>query len=884
MTGSNDRALRSSNFLAEPEPKAASWEAHLLSLIDPLWRDGEFASDQLILTLDPDDRMHTIAARICPRPGCGNQGHKAGTLCSGCAKELSNSSLSRDEFMTTPAPSRERVEKGCLAPGCDRSHHGVGLCVSHFNRWVYADRPGDVPNWASSQTPISPRSREAATSCAVSDCASARWGSGLCRRHHRSWIDAGRPQLANWGMTNPCVTPGCAKPKTHISLCDDHNLLCRSWNIREGQSELSSDHQIDLWLSRAAMPAKITSNVIAFGLLEHPLALELVAAAQAYDARKRGKLDYKAWRSIITASRNERLSTAVGAEIPTTNSGAEGLAAWITTWVQREHANWTGREGNTDVIRLETLTYNKSNTTISDRASVDLSTVTQPWLKAPLRHWILFTSHDALAADVRRAAQVFTVASQVIGAADPHHLSARDMTRIVAAVRARWTRQIEQRDQLRTFDRVLRYARGLPEFRDPWEHIPNAFIRDTDNNPDHRPLGSRTRNEDGTDEPFRYVPAPIVSHLIDNLAALRCPNPSNAIGVPENYSTIEAQVTIFIAYACGRRPVETLTLSADPIRYDSAGDPYLVWQRAKTGKGSPKLAPKRLPVGPEVVNVIHDWQQFKSAAGIRSEWLFPNMNNRRADHRVPTRRLNERIKTLVASVPVFTETVEGAEGRRIQFDMSAIDAYSFRHAFAQRCADETDEHGNHVTPPDVLMEFMDHSSYNTTMGYYEVTAKRQKSVMAQIPVARFDIYGHQSNGDRERDAYTGSKPGPHGGHCVAPQYVQGNVCPADQDCELCPKYRVDAAERRFILARQRDLRQQLEYARMLKSPQIKIECMQARIDHAQTMIDAIDTYLAALDEETRLAYKQAEAHLDEFERGSRTERIDIGAVISATSA
>jgi integrase len=264
-------------------------------------------------------------------------------------------------------------------------------------------------------------------------------------------------------------------------------------------------------------------------------------------------------------------------------------------------------------------------------------------------------------------------------------------------------------------DRPAQQVRGpLPPRRgspgDSWGDIPSTFAVDLAK---HRPRGTKSRTRDG-DDAFRFVPQPIIDHLMDNLTLVQRRTP---------YLTAEARVMLFLQERCGRRTTETVRLKDDCISYDNQGSPYLEWERCKP----PYTMGKRLPIHQETHDVIRKWQQIKRDHAIESRWLFPSHVHRPGvDKPWNSTYLQARVQDLVAAVlekAPYEGPAEGPEGNLIHFDLTKLDAYSFRHAFAQRFADATDAEGRSTTPPDVLQEYMGHSSFNTTMAYFKVTAK-----------------------------------------------------------------------------------------------------------------------------------------------------------------
>ncbi|NQU37578.1 MAG: tyrosine-type recombinase/integrase, partial [Actinobacteria bacterium] len=337
---------------------------------------------------------------------------------------------------------------------------------------------------------------------------------------------------------------------------------------------------------------------------------------------------------------------------------------------------------------------------------------------------------------------------------------------------------------------------------------------------------------------------------------------------------------IAMAYITGRRPGEIVRLDNDPVAYDSAGDPYLIWYRLKNGGGTTgqRVQGTRIPLSPEAVQLIRDWQEYQLANSITSDWMFPNVLNERSTKHIAANKVTDAVKALVKIIPDYTPAVEGASGAMLNFNLDTLDAYCFRHGFAQRHADAIDEYGHRLFEPRVLQELMDHRHSATTAGYYEITARDLKQAVSRVPIRQFDIFGKNQPADQERSDFT-PVPGKRGGHCVDPQVMQGRACPVDEDCELCTNYRVDVTERRSTLYRQDQLRVQKERMILLGTPQIKVDCTQARIDSCQIILDAIDYHLDSLDDETRAEYERLDEQLAEMEDGFRVHTINLRDII-----
>jgi hypothetical protein len=173
---------------------------------------------------------------------------------------------------------------------------------------------------------------------------------------------------------------------------------------------------------------------------------------------------------------------------------------------------------------------------------------------------------------------------------------------------------------------------------------------------------------------------------------------------------------------------------------------------------------------------------------------------------------------------------------------------------------------------------MDHTTFETTMTYFEVGAKRRKAAVAAITPRRLDILGNVVEVSRERDGFT--RVPVSLGHCEEPQNVAmgGAGCMLSHSCESCPYFRVDPLERDGMVAKRFDLKVQLERATVINAPVHMLDHLMARIQHCDAIIAGIDDYLANLPESERQAITGAlDAMADIRRRATTPRRIDLRA-------
>ncbi|WP_433755652.1 tyrosine-type recombinase/integrase [Nocardia sp. CA-135398] len=664
-------------------------------------------------------------------------------------------------------------------------------------------------------------------------------------------------------------------------MCIWHRGQARSWITTWNRRGLFPEPDVDLWLARGAEPVDTgTGNTLSilgavpFGLMKGTSGLELLLALQRRDAAARtGALNPEWARDLYLAARRHGVETLVGFDVCMLVGGGSDRhrkkRAFLTCclrWIAQEHRRWSGIDDR------DPLVVHLAELDLSDHRSpgpcavADLRGFRQSWITETISHWLRTVRVHSTT--ITRMVGAWLVADDVISThgRHPNELGSNDIDAVVRAVIARWPAAIEQRRRMTLLWRLIDYGHRTDDLAHIWSTVSPRFGRNIDK---HRPAPhAAARAPCNPDEPFRYIPQPIVDWLMDHLHLLTRRS---------DYQTMEARALIYVHERCGRRPVETMQLREDCISYDSAGHPFLEWERIK----APRRAGKRLPIHQETHDVIRQWQQIKRDHGIESTWLFPSPAGRRGGQTYRTEFLTRRIRELIEVVQQqapFPGPVAGVNGNLINFDMSGIDAYGLRHAFAQRYADAVDAEGRSTTPPDVLQDLMDHQDFATTKSYFEVTARRRKQALAAITPRRLDFLGNVVEINRERDGFT--RVPVSLGHCEEPQNVAmgGNGCMLNHACESCPFFRVDPLEREGMVAKRFDLKVQLERAKVINAPAHMIDHFHARIGHCDAIIDGIDAYLTQLPEPERHGIEDAlQTMADIRRRASTPRRIDLRA-------
>lgn len=140
------------------------------------------------------------------------------------------SSAQHLEAWTLPDKSPKKSRKGllngtdlpavCKIEGCERKHHGYGLCKLHYRRWIATGDTGPV------SVVKTPNGTYKVTKCNVEGCAKRPVARGLCSMHYARWSKLGDPgdseSLVVEESSRICVVEGCLKPWTAREMCELH--------------------------------------------------------------------------------------------------------------------------------------------------------------------------------------------------------------------------------------------------------------------------------------------------------------------------------------------------------------------------------------------------------------------------------------------------------------------------------------------------------------------------------------------------------------------------------------------------------------------------------------------------------------------------------------
>lgn len=212
----------------------------------------------------------------------------------------------------------------------------------------------------------------------------------------------------------------------------------------------------------------------------------------------------------------------------------------------------------------------------------------------------------------------------------------------------------------------------------------------------------------------------------------------------------------------------------------------LVYRPEKTPKRS-----KRLPVHAREALIIkraceRARTRFPAVAAGKLP-LFPrHAQNRSGTVPIGAPRITHAVREWARRLPELLDS-DGSP-----YDRERVFAYAFRHSYAQRLADKG-------CSPHLLMDIMDHRSFQTTEGYCRIRQQRRREAVDLEHRWQWDAEGNELEQIIERFAESedmriaiGSTAIPYGS-CVEPSNVAalGSACPYRMRCIGCKHFRTD---------------------------------------------------------------------------------------------
>lgn len=494
------------------------------------------------------------------------------------------------------------------------------------------------------------------------------------------------------------------------------------------------------------------------------------------------------------------MTTAASLPEPATNHPLAGHPLAVTIEAQLPLDTWDLR-----VFGYERSSAHARFRGRVDRAGRGATDISQPWLLAIAKEWVLRGALRQLSAsymdDVVIAVALLsaTLREREDDGCDATKLGREDITaHLIRLGQLRETTLLSRSGQqrcVRFLNCVLEDIRqwGLTDAGGVAAGLPDGFALSRRDHP--RGL---TR---GVDEPSNALPREVIRQLMapDSLALLE----SGAGKWAVNWFKL--------ALGTGRRPGELTHLPLEGcLDYNVLRDEngaerthaVLVHNMSKVG-----LAAYRLPINSETATVIEDQRQQVLDAYPDTDPatlpLFPHPHhNESGQHPVAIFHVEVSLRRWVEALPVLhgpqmdedgraAGTEELIDGNR-PFPRQKIYPYALRHTWAQ-------DHADAGTPLEVLQDLLGHAKPSTTQGYYRMTHARRHAAVNRLSrlqltnTGSLAIAGLQAL-EREEDlrGQVGSVAVPFG-TCVEPSNVKagGHSCPYRMRCLGCSHFRTD---------------------------------------------------------------------------------------------
>jgi integrase len=423
------------------------------------------------------------------------------------------------------------------------------------------------------------------------------------------------------------------------------------------------------------------------------------------------------------------------------------------------------------------------------RQNLDLTTLTQPWLRELFRDWAreaLGTARNvvylnATLCQVRRLSE--SLRARPDGGNDMTAVGRRDieqfLMRLAGLASAGRIANVTHCDCVTMVRCLLRRARdrGLTASGGLLDGMSDTFAVFESDSP-------QREERDPDDEVGRSLPNSVIKQLASN----------QALAFLAELTNEDVADAVELLIRTGRRPTEICHLAEtclqwdERVREDGSLDrqPVLVYRPEKTPKRS-----KRLPVHAREALIIkraRDRARARfpdvAAGGLP---LFPQRAQNRSG-KVPlgSSKITKAVRAWARGLPELLDS-DGTP-----YDRERVYAYAFRHSYAQRLADKG-------CSPHLLMDIMDHRSFQTTEGYCRIRQERRREAVDLEHRWQWDAEGNELEQIVERFAESedvriaiGSTAIPYGS-CVEPSNVAalGSACPYRMRCIGCKHFRTD---------------------------------------------------------------------------------------------
>lgn len=734
----------------------------------------------------------------------------------------------------TPSPANpDNCVSLCERPGCGVRNLHQGFCAPCASERL-------EKGWSDEDLMANPRParfrRLPHQACTVADasgrCELDRDAGGLCTLHRRNFEYSEHTSVKEWLLAAApaphsfvaCTIPQCRRSAEHgdgdARLCGLHHHAWRGARD-EGVWDFGS------WRLTVDAPQMLSYSIYFEGMGE-VLRAELMVVIQDHVLFKSGRLHPGLLATVARKAKREALASLVDASDQFWEGVTPAIRVVILDTLLPLHRSWRRYDPwSEELLFLQDLGLRREGprrTKTPAPAPLDLAAISQEWLREPFRHWVLLTR------DRRRVCiQVYGLLLFVSRTLTEHDAALQhDMNRldtgvmsvVVNAMHARWPLAHTLRHQLGWWWKITEFARR----HELWNDIPRSFAQD--------PAVHRNRNAESEVSRPRLT-RQAVEHIRNNLHAVTGPHDAMT----------RAMIALYID--TGRRPGEIAGLLEDCLIEHPNGDVDLIYDDTKTGR-----LHRSLVINQQTAEVIRSWRPERERLGIRSKWLFPAATtmNSKIDRHVTSQTAAHALRAAVLVIPNPTSAPAG--NWLPTMGGNGMVLYDFRHAYAQRHADEG-------VDPDVLMDLMGHKTFRTTLGYYEISGERKRAAVLKIRPLVMDRTGSLTS-TRGQRARLSTVAVPYGG-CSEPSNVAagGESCPIRFQCAGCTFYRPDPSYLPDIEHQQIKLKTELAAARHIGAADYVIRGYESEITSFDTVIGAMRGALEQLPDQERLEVEEA---------------------------
>lgn len=472
---------------------------------------------------------------------------------------------------------------------------------------------------------------------------------------------------------------------------------------------------------------------------------------------------------------------------------------------------------------------------------LDFTVIRQRWLR-DIALAVLRAKRPAVT-ECHRYLQSAAIASSVLSGRpngnSPTELAAGDMSAVCQAFKSATSKKgkpfsdSHRRALLGWWRRLMDYARSAGLM----DSIPGTFaVREDDM------FGTMETSGDVT----RAIPEEWIAHFDAHLHLLGTSSGYEPAGWASEDLREMYGVFYQVLRDTGRRPSEIARLPIQPVEYVK-GQPTLIYDNRKAGRLS-----RRLPIHSSTAAVIEQWTARLAILHIPHDCeglLFPapGARNRARRGHLNAGQFRRAFVAWLRMLPAPAGLSEAAA----DFPVENIDPYGFRHAYAQR-------HADNGTPIDVLRDLMDHKEIKTTMGYYQVTLTRKQKAVELVSQLALDRHGSPAPFPTDL-AYERASVATAYGNCTEPSNVKagGKSCPIRFQCSGCGFYRPDPS---YLAA----IEQQLSQLHADRAIALASDVARWVLDNLDEQIKSYDRIaatmreqLAALNEPERRAIESA---------------------------